>query len=1238
MLDDSFHVFDTTLRDGAQREGMSLLGRRQARGGAAAGRARRRLHRGRLAGRAAQGHRVLRPRRAPSSTLRHAQLVAFGATRKAGARAADDPQVLALLDAETPVVCLVAKSDVRHVHQALRTTLEENLAMVADTVGFLVAEGRRVFLDCEHFFDGYAYDRDYGAAGAGGRVRRRRRRRRAVRHQRRHAADGHRPGGRRGGRADRRSGSASTAQDDTGCAVANSLAAVEAGATHVQGTANGYGERPGNADLFAVVGNLELKMGRRVLPEGCLPEMMRVAHAIAEIANMAPNPQQAYVGVSAFAHKAGLHASAIKVSPELYNHVDPALVGNDMRILVTEMAGRASVELKGRELGVDLSARPRRGRPGRRAGQGAGGRRLVVRGRRRLVRAAAARRARRGGRRPLFELESYGSSSSAASDGRGGQRGDREGARRAASGSSPPARATARSTRWTTRCAARWQAYYPQLAEMELADYKVRILDGRHGTDAVTRVLVETSDGVREWTTVGVHANVIEASWLALVDAASVRAAGRRRLSRRHARRPAQRLRLEPRLSGSTRLHAAQGFSGRNPSARSAGSAERGCQSPRRSRPRRPGRRRAPERTLGVAGAAVAGALDRRRRLPAGGSPPARNSSAGDQQAASSIGSAHRTIVDRAGHLTAAARPAPACRPAPEQQRRPAARLVACRTVTPPVVPRPGRRPRRGAGRTGGHGGVASPPVRIARFAAPSGQVASASSRARPARRPRRSPWPPSPSTRAAASVHRRAVRHSPTSGCWRRSCRARSSASARTTPSTPPRWAAATPPDAPLLFLKPSTSVIGPGDAIRLPVESAAGRPRGRARRRHRRAAAPARCRASGRWRRVFGYTFANDVTARDLQQARRAVDPGQGLRHVLPARPVDRDRRSTRPTWPITHRWTARSGRTGRTSQMIHDVADAGLVRLARHDAAARRRDPDRHAGRRRAARAPGRRVSVTIEGIGTLTNPVVAREPSRRLESPCAPDAVRVRFCPSPTGDLHVGNVRTRAVQLGVRPAHRRHVRAPDRGHRRRPQHRGVVPAACSSSCAGSAWTGTRDPRSAARTRRTGSRERLEIYRDVLRRLRDGRLRLRVATPPTEEVEGPPGRAAATRPRATTTTTATLTDGAGRRVPGRGPRSRCCGCGCRTSRSCFDDLVRGEVHVRAGARARLRARPGRRQPALPAGQPGRRRADGHHPRAARRGPAAVHAAADRAARARCATLGVGRADAAVRAPAVS
>ena len=472
MLDDSFHVYDTTLRDGAQGEGMSFsVGDKLA-----VARLLDQLGVGFVEGGwpgALPKDTEFFARARTELSLEHAQLVAFGATRKAGARAATDPQVLALRDAHTPVVCLVAKSDLRHVRRALRTTPEENLAMVADTVGFLVAEGRRVFLDCEHFFDGYAYDRDYGlrvleaafTAGAdvgvlcdtnGGMLPM------GVGRVVREVVE--RTGFRVGMHA----------QNDTACAVANSLAAVDAGATHVQGTANGYGERPGNADLFAVVGNLELKMGRRVLPEGCLPEMMRVAHAIAEIANKAPNPQQAYVGVSAFAHKAGLHASAIKVSPVLYNHVDPVLVGNDMRILVTEMAGRASVELKGRELGEPVDRH--------------------------------------------FRLESYRVIVERRADGQvvseATVKVHAKGERIVASGEgNGPVNALDRALRSAL------EVYHPSLAQLELTDYKVRILDGRHGTDAVTRVLVETGDGRREWTTVGVHANVIEASWLALADA-----------------------------------------------------------------------------------------------------------------------------------------------------------------------------------------------------------------------------------------------------------------------------------------------------------------------------------------------------------------------------------------------------------------------------------------------------------------------------------------------------------------------------------------------------------------------------------------------------------------------------------------------------------------------------------------------------------------------------------------------
>ncbi len=451
--------------------------------------------------------------------LEHAVLVAFGATRKAGVRVEDDAQVRALLHAETSVVCLVAKSDVRHVERALRTTLEENLAMVRDTVGFLRAEGRRVFVDCEHFFDGYKHDPDYGvrvldaAASAGADV--------GVLCD---TNGGMLPMGIHDIVSDvnRRAGIrlGIHTQDDTGCAVANTLAAVDAGATHVQGTANGYGERAGNADIFSVIGGLVTKMDRDVLPEGCLPEMVRVAHAIAEIANLAPDTHAPYVGTSSFAHKAGLHASAIKVDPELYNHLDPAVVGNDQRILVTEMAGRASIELKSQELGVDVASRPDvvsavvdivKDREAAGWSYEAADASFEL-----LLRDELGR----GGVPvpPLFTVESYRVIIERREDGAlvseatvklaaGGARviSTEEG--------NGPVNALDRALRKALERA------YPQLAKIELTDYKVRIMPGKHGTDAVTRVLIETSDREREWTTVGVHGNVIEASWLALHDA-----------------------------------------------------------------------------------------------------------------------------------------------------------------------------------------------------------------------------------------------------------------------------------------------------------------------------------------------------------------------------------------------------------------------------------------------------------------------------------------------------------------------------------------------------------------------------------------------------------------------------------------------------------------------------------------------------------------------------------------------
>jgi 2-isopropylmalate synthase len=515
-MDDSFHVYDTTLRDGAQREGISYSVTDKL----AVARLLDSLGVGFIEGgwpgalpkdteffsRAADGE----------LKLEYAELVAFGATRRAGLAVEADPQVQALLDSKAPVVCLVAKSDLRHVELALRTTPEENLAMVGDTVRHLVANGRRVFLDCEHFFDGYAFDRDYGvrvleeafAAGAdvgvmcdtnGGML--------PIGIHRVVGEVLARTGGRLGIHC----------QDDTACAVANTLAAVEAGATHAQCTANGYGERTGNADLFAVLAGLETKLGRMVLPAGKLAEMQRVSHAIAELANIKPDTHQAYVGASAFAHKAGLHASAIKVKPELYNHLDPELVGNDMRILVTEMAGRASVELKARELGVDLE----------------GNRDAVTRTVERVkdleangwsFEAADAsfelmlRSELDGGGPVYFTLESYRVLVEHRGDGavvseatvKALVDGDRVIATAEGNG---PVNALDQALRSALN------GRYPELGQFELADYKVRILEGRHGTDAVTRVLIDTTDSRRSWTTVGVHENVVEASWRALVDA-----------------------------------------------------------------------------------------------------------------------------------------------------------------------------------------------------------------------------------------------------------------------------------------------------------------------------------------------------------------------------------------------------------------------------------------------------------------------------------------------------------------------------------------------------------------------------------------------------------------------------------------------------------------------------------------------------------------------------------------------
>jgi 2-isopropylmalate synthase len=513
-VNDSFHIYDTTLRDGAQQEGLNLsvhdkltiarhlddLGVGFIEGGW--------------------------PGANPKDTeffalakkelkLKNATFVAFGATRRPNVKAADDVLLGALRDSGAPAVTLVAKAFDRHVDLALKTTLDENLEMIRESITHLRQEGQRVFLDAEHFFDGYRSNRAYALE--------------VVRVAAESGADVIALCDTNGGMLPDELSQvvhdvlqASQARigihchNDTGCAIANSMAAIEAGATHVQGTLNGYGERTGNADLVSIIANLELKKDKPVLPENALREAFRISHAVAEVTNVSPSARQPYVGVSAFAHKAGLHASAIKVDSNLYQHEDPASVGNDMRMLVSEMAGRASIELKSLELGVDLG----------------GDRELVGR----VVERVKEMESRGftfeaadasfelllleelNGTRPAFFTIDHWLTTTERSEGLIVTKAEvtvtAQGKVITCSGAgNGPVNAFDRALREGLN------TLYPELVVLELTDYKVRILEGRLGTGAITRVLVETSDGKGKWSTVGVHENVIAASAMALEDA-----------------------------------------------------------------------------------------------------------------------------------------------------------------------------------------------------------------------------------------------------------------------------------------------------------------------------------------------------------------------------------------------------------------------------------------------------------------------------------------------------------------------------------------------------------------------------------------------------------------------------------------------------------------------------------------------------------------------------------------------
>jgi len=521
----SIDIFDTTLRDGAQFEGISLtvqdklrvaeqldwLGVRWIEG----------------------GYPQANPRDAEffrragtELKLQTATLVAFGSTRKPLGRVDVDPTLRALLDSGVSTCCIVGKSWDFHVTEALRTTLDEGAAMVGESVAFLKAEGQRVFFDAEHFFDGYKANPEF-----------------ALRVLEQAATNGAEVvvlcdtnGGSLPHEVQRIVGEVVAyfgpdqqigihTQNDTGCAVANSVAAVVAGATHVQGTVNGYGERTGNANLMTVIPDLQLKMGVTCLPDDRIERLTAVSRHVAELVNLPPHAADPYVGASAFAHKGGLHTSALgRVGGASYEHVDPTVVGNHTRVLVSDLGGRAGMSLKAREFGVDLDDRSAGDLSERLKQLEAEGFQFEAADAslELLMREAA------GWTQPFFRLEGYRVTTYHRNAMRGGapiEDGDSiidteatikvwagdERLVAVGEGNGPVNALDAALRSVLTR-------RYPALGRIHLTDYRVRVLEGAAATGAVVRVLIDSTDGDRAWSTVGVSENIIEASWQALVD------------------------------------------------------------------------------------------------------------------------------------------------------------------------------------------------------------------------------------------------------------------------------------------------------------------------------------------------------------------------------------------------------------------------------------------------------------------------------------------------------------------------------------------------------------------------------------------------------------------------------------------------------------------------------------------------------------------------------------------------
>ena len=506
------YVYDTTLRDGTQREGISLscddklriaqklddLGVAYIEGGWPG----------------SNPKDVEFFERAGELNLAHAKIAAFGSTCRVGTDPAEDDNIQAMLDSGAPVCTVVGKSWGLHVKDVLKTTPEENLRIIKESVSYLISQGREVVYDAEHFFDGYKSNPDYAMQTLGA------------------AVEG---GAETVVLCDTNGGALPWevaqvmleikakfpdvmlgihAHNDGECGVANTIIAVDQGATHIQGTINGYGERCGNANLCSAIADLELKMGYNCLPEGNLPDLTDISHFVAEVANLAPDEHMPFVGQSAFAHKGGIHVAAMRRNVNSYQHIDPTLVGNQMRTVVSELSGRGNLFSKAEELELDVED-----------GQAVAAvleeiKALEARGFSfEAAEASVALMLHRHKQdyEPPFELIDF----SATVEHRQG-RGlfaeatvkvcvDGEVFHTVADGNGPVNALDAALRKALL-------PVYPRLGEFQLADYKVRILDSDSGTAATTRVLIDTQNHHNRWSTVGASANIIEASWLALAD------------------------------------------------------------------------------------------------------------------------------------------------------------------------------------------------------------------------------------------------------------------------------------------------------------------------------------------------------------------------------------------------------------------------------------------------------------------------------------------------------------------------------------------------------------------------------------------------------------------------------------------------------------------------------------------------------------------------------------------------